>query len=198
MTGKEQEIGAEWAGNDDPQGHPMPLSERIKQLRTEAGLSQAELAQRVGSSDARQISRYEHGRITPSLDAAVRIAEALNVSLDYLAIENVPRRPLHVADHGLAERLAQLSELDDDDRQNLLHMLDALLTRTRLRVLADDGRERRAPRPRSGPPPHKRAHQHPTKTQHTHPLDDAVNAPTPQQQRAQRTNTKDTTKTVTH
>ena len=46
------------------------------------GLSQAELAKLVGGSDARQISRYENGRITPSLDATIRIAEALNISLD--------------------------------------------------------------------------------------------------------------------
>jgi transcriptional regulator with XRE-family HTH domain len=116
----------------------LPLADRIKQLRTEAGLSQAELAERIGSTDARQISRYEHGRITPSLDAAVRLAEALDVSLDYLAIENIPRRPLHVDDRGLAERLAQLSELDDDDRDAFLRVLDAFLTRKRLRVLAGD------------------------------------------------------------
>jgi transcriptional regulator with XRE-family HTH domain len=114
----------------------MPLADRIKQLRTEAGLSQAELAKRVGSTDARQISRYENGRITPSLDATIRIAEALNVSLDYLAIDSIPRRPLHVEDHGLAERLAQLSELDEDDRQSLLRVLDAFLTRKRLHALA--------------------------------------------------------------
>ncbi|HXB65963.1 MAG TPA: helix-turn-helix transcriptional regulator [Solirubrobacteraceae bacterium] len=113
----------------------MPLADRIKQLRTEAGLSQAELAELVGGSDARQISRYEHGRITPSLDVAVRLAQALNVSLDYLAIDNVPRRPLHVADHGLAERLGQLAELDPDDRQSLLRVLDAFLTRKRLHAL---------------------------------------------------------------
>jgi transcriptional regulator with XRE-family HTH domain len=71
----------------------------------------------VGGTDARQISRYEHRRVTPSLDAAVRIAEAL----DYLAIDGVPRRPLHVADHGLAERLGQLAELDEDDRQSPAH-----------------------------------------------------------------------------
>ncbi len=136
MAGKQQEIGAEWAWNDDNQGHHMPLSDRIKQLRTEAGLSQAELAKLVGGTDARQISRYENGRITPSLDATIRIAEALNVSLDYLAIENIPRRPLHVQDHGLAERLAGLSELDEEDRQSLLHVLDAFLTRRRLHALA--------------------------------------------------------------
>lgn len=127
--------------DDDTPSHPMPLSDRIKQLRTEAGLSQAELAERIGASDARQISRYEHGRITPSLDATIRIAQALNISLDYLAVENIPRRPLHVEDHGLAERLAQLSELDPDDRQSLLRVLDAFLTRKRLHALtATDSR----------------------------------------------------------
>ena len=114
----------------------MPLGERIKELRAEAGLSQAELAERVGAGDARQISRYENGRITPSLDAIAGIAEALNVSLDYLVIEGQPRRPLHVADHGLAERLAGLSELDPEDRASLLRVLDALLTKHRVRALA--------------------------------------------------------------
>jgi transcriptional regulator with XRE-family HTH domain len=81
----------------------------------------------------------EHSRITPSLDVAVRLAQALNVSLDYLPIDDIPRRTLHIEDHGLGERLSQLAELDDDDRQSLLHMLDALLTRKRLRILANDG-----------------------------------------------------------
>jgi transcriptional regulator with XRE-family HTH domain len=116
----------------------MPLGDRIKQLRTEAGLSQAELAQRTGTGDARQISRYENGRITPSLDATIRIAQALNISLDYLAIDDIPRRPLHIDDHGLTERLALLSELDDEDRTSLLRVLDAMLTRKRLHTLASD------------------------------------------------------------
>jgi transcriptional regulator with XRE-family HTH domain len=124
--------------NDNHPDHPVPLSDRIKDLRTEVGLSQAELAKRVGSTDARQISRYENGRITPSLDATIRIAEALNVSLDYLAIEDIPRRPLHIEDHGLSQRLAQLSELDEDDRQSLLRVLDAFLTRKRLHALTSD------------------------------------------------------------
>jgi hypothetical protein len=36
----------------------------------------------------------------------VRIAEAFNVSIDYLLVEDAPRRPLHVADLGLASRLS--------------------------------------------------------------------------------------------
>jgi hypothetical protein len=45
----------------------------------------------------------------------------------------MPRRPLHVQDHGLGDRLAALPELDDSDRDNLLNVLDALITRKRLR-----------------------------------------------------------------
>jgi transcriptional regulator with XRE-family HTH domain len=59
----------------------MPLGDRIKQLRTERHWSQADLATAIGS-DARQVSRYENGRITPSLDALARIAETLDTSLD--------------------------------------------------------------------------------------------------------------------
>jgi hypothetical protein len=38
-----------------------------------------------------------------------------------------------------SQPLVQLSELDNDDRQSLLHILDALFTSQRLRILADDG-----------------------------------------------------------
>jgi transcriptional regulator with XRE-family HTH domain len=135
---REQEIGAEWVPHGHPDRHHMPLADRIKQLRTEAGLSQAELAEKAGAGDARQISRYENGRITPSLDAIAHIAQALNISIDYLVIDDMPRRPLHVNDHGLAERLTGLAELDENDRDNLLNVLDALITRKRLKALAGD------------------------------------------------------------
>jgi len=113
----------------------MPLGERMKELRKEAGWSQGDLAEKVGT-DARQISRYENGRITPSLDVLVRVAEALNVSLDYLVVDDVPRRPLHVADHGLGARLTDIGELPDEDRAALLNVLDALVTKHRLKTLA--------------------------------------------------------------
>jgi hypothetical protein len=34
-------------------------------------------------------------KITPSLNAIVRIAEALNVSIDHLLVDDIPRMPLH-------------------------------------------------------------------------------------------------------
>lgn len=112
----------------------MPLGDRIKELRKERGWSQDELAAKVGS-DARGISRYENARITPSLDALVRIAEALNVSLDHLAIDGIPRRPLHAPENILGDRLAAVAELDDNDRHHLLSVIDAFVTKNRIKAV---------------------------------------------------------------
>jgi hypothetical protein len=46
------------------------------------------------------------------------------------------RRPLHVADHGLGARLTDIGELPDEDRAALLNVLDALVTKHRLKTLA--------------------------------------------------------------
>jgi transcriptional regulator with XRE-family HTH domain len=113
----------------------MPLGERIKELRKETSWSQGELAEKVGT-DARQISRYENGRITPSLDVLARIAETLNVSLDHLVFDEVPRRPLHASENVLGERLATIAELDEDDRHSLLNVIDGLVTKSRIKALA--------------------------------------------------------------
>jgi transcriptional regulator with XRE-family HTH domain len=128
---------AQWPPRDDPGGHEVPspfLAERLKALRTEAGWSQAELAEKIGS-DGRQVSRYENGRITPSLEALVRIAETFNVSVDYLVIPDAPRRPLRSPENALGDKLADLATLEEDDQAALLKVLDALVTKTKLRAL---------------------------------------------------------------
>jgi transcriptional regulator with XRE-family HTH domain len=114
---------------------PMALGDRIRQLRKEAGWSQAELGDKIGT-DSQRVSRYETGKITPSLDAIVRMAQALNVSIDHLLIDDIPRRPGPAADHRRGGRLAALDELSGDDLASLLHMLDALVAKNRLKTLA--------------------------------------------------------------
>jgi len=125
---------AESGPGDDPGGQQMPIGERIKQLRTETGWSQGELADKVGT-DARQVSRYENGRITPSLDAAMRLAEALNISLDHLVYDDIPRRPLHAPENILGDRLATITELDPDELGVLASVIDGLVTKKRLRTI---------------------------------------------------------------
>lgn len=132
-------MGAEWALRLEEEGPaPVALGERMKQLRKEAGWSQAELGERVGT-DSQRISRYENGRITPSLEAIVRIAEAFDVSIDYLLVDTVPRRPLHSAEDALGDRLAVVGELSAEDLASLLNVLDALVTKNRLKAITGEG-----------------------------------------------------------
>jgi transcriptional regulator with XRE-family HTH domain len=57
---------------------------RLQQLRRKAGLSQSQLA-RAADVPIGSLRNWEHGRRTPLLDAAARLAQALSVSLDELA-----------------------------------------------------------------------------------------------------------------
>ena len=128
-------MSAQWGRQVDHGGPVMSLQERVKQLRKEHGWSQGELAERVGGDPA-QISRYENGRITPSADAGVKLAEVFDVSTDDLLVEDSPRRPFRGAEDALGDRLGTIGELSADDLTLLLGFLDALVTKNRLKALA--------------------------------------------------------------
>ena len=56
---------------------------RIKELRTQRGMSQKELATRINKSKS-AVCGYESEAQVPPLEVLVSIASVLNVSLDYL------------------------------------------------------------------------------------------------------------------
>jgi putative transcriptional regulator len=59
------------------------MGSRLKRLRTEAGLTQAALAERAGVP-LQTLRNWEHGRREPLLSTAARLARGLGVSLDRL------------------------------------------------------------------------------------------------------------------
>lgn len=64
----------------------MSISENILKLREGAGVSQAELARRIGVTGA-FLCQIERGLRTPSLPLAVEISKALGCSLGALVEE---------------------------------------------------------------------------------------------------------------
>ena len=62
----------------------MTLSSRIKDLRLVAGLTQEQLAEKIGVKK-QNISRYESGRVEPNIRTAKKLADALGVSLEDMA-----------------------------------------------------------------------------------------------------------------
>jgi transcriptional regulator with XRE-family HTH domain len=115
----------------------MNLGDRIKQLRKEKGWGQKELANKMGS-DARQISRYEKGHVTPSIDVVVKVAEALEVTTDYLLTGKAPRNIPKTEDSELLKRIQYITSLTDKDRESLFHIIDALLAKNKVKNLADN------------------------------------------------------------
>lgn len=128
---------AEWASPHPYGGHLMPSpfhGERLKALRTEAGWSQAELAEKI-DSDARQVSRYENNKVAPGLEAVIRMAQVFNVTVDYLLIERAERRPLNAPSSHVDARLADLDQLTDEERATITNVIDALVTKAKLRLI---------------------------------------------------------------
>ena len=61
----------------------VEFSNRLKELRTQAGLTQLQLAQRLGITKS-VISFYELSERAPSPDVLIRLANIFHVSTDYL------------------------------------------------------------------------------------------------------------------
>jgi len=59
------------------------FSEKLRQKRKEKGLSQAELARRIGVGRD-SYNKYERTGVRPSHETLVLLAKELNVSIDYL------------------------------------------------------------------------------------------------------------------
>ncbi|MCD8006733.1 MAG: helix-turn-helix domain-containing protein [Oscillospiraceae bacterium] len=67
----------------------MALSEKLYTLRKKSGLSQEQLAERLGVS-RQAISKWESGNSIPESDKLVAISNYFNVSLDYLLKDDEP------------------------------------------------------------------------------------------------------------
>jgi transcriptional regulator with XRE-family HTH domain len=66
------------------------IADRVAERRTQLGMSQADLARLVGTTQS-AIARLERGGRPPRIDTLLKIAEALDTEL---SVELRPRRPL--------------------------------------------------------------------------------------------------------
>lgn len=85
----------------------MELSERLKELRIKRGLSQYDLAKKLGVSKS-TISMIEVGSRQPSIEMMETLCDYFNVSMDYLrGKEDIS---LYLLDPDLADIASKLSE----------------------------------------------------------------------------------------
>ncbi len=100
----------------------MKLGDKIRALRKEKGLNRDELGKMIGTSGA-VIGRYERDEITPSVEIAKKMADALEVSLDYLTGST----NYVIQDKKMLYRLELLDKINKPERERILHVMDSLL-----------------------------------------------------------------------
>jgi len=86
------------------------------------GWSQSDLANKSGVSRV-MIGKYERGEAIPSIDAAKKIADAFEVSLDYLVGEGINSN----FDKKTLKRLQDLELLEEDKKKTLYDLIDTYI-----------------------------------------------------------------------
>lgn len=98
----------------------MTLQDRIRVVMNEKGLNQKQLAEKANITEA-SISKYLSGERSPRTDVIVKIAKALDTSVNYLLDDNpVPDEPYIYVSTALARCKDKLSE---EDKKKLIKFL---------------------------------------------------------------------------
>jgi len=100
----------------------MDIGIQIIRLRKQKGISQTELAERVGASRD-IIGKYEREEVVPSVEMAKKIADVFEVTLDFL----VDQDSLAALDRETLKRIKAIQELDGPIQQSLIEVIDACI-----------------------------------------------------------------------
>ncbi len=90
----------------------IDFGQRVRVLRDKKGLSQKDLADRLGMPRS-IVSTYENGHSMPTYGKLIKLACVFEVSTDYLlGVEN--------------DRILDLSELNDDQTNSIKEIVEAM------------------------------------------------------------------------
>lgn len=121
----------------------MEIGDRIRQKRIEMGLSQDELAQKVGYSSRSTVAKIEKGTRRPQVEDLKKIAEVLNVDMDWLyngiVIEVDKKRSIadesHLFDYisklygeETAQAVHLFNQLDDFQKGKIIGAMESHIT----------------------------------------------------------------------
>ena len=114
---------------------PAKFPEKLKSARQQKGFTQGQLAQRVGS-DSQRISKYERGVMVPTTAILIKLANALEVSLDYLLLDAEDRAVSKIQDAALLNQFTQIESLTENDKFLIKGLLDAFIKKSKFEMLA--------------------------------------------------------------
>ena len=99
----------------------MTLGQHITTLRKQNNISQNKLGKKIGTSGD-LIGRYERDEVKPSIEVIIKIADVLNVSIDYLVGKTTSK-----LDKDILRRIQDVSKLPDETKKQVFMVMDALI-----------------------------------------------------------------------
>lgn len=114
----------------------MSFSERLKKARLEKGYSKSDLAKEINVHYS-QIGRYEEKGAQPSADILAKLANALEVTSDYLmngTSDDLADSSL--TDKELLNQFKMIEKMTEEKKSVVKIFLDAFITKDKIKQLA--------------------------------------------------------------
>lgn len=100
----------------------MDFGDRITLVRKQKKLSQSELG-KLADVSGDIVGKYERNEMKPSIETARRLANALNVTLDYLVGDS----NTVLLDKDIIKRIEAIVNMDNEDKIALFKIIDAYI-----------------------------------------------------------------------
>lgn len=99
----------------------MTFGERLMQVRKKKNLSQSEVGKKINiNGDA--VGRYERNEVRPTIEMATKLAQALEVSLDFLAGNTDIE-----LDKAALNRIQEVTQFNEEEKNHIYITLDAMI-----------------------------------------------------------------------
>ncbi|MCL6592189.1 MAG: helix-turn-helix transcriptional regulator [Firmicutes bacterium] len=109
----------------------MAFSDKLRRLRKELGWTQDKLGEKIGVH-GRLIGRYEIGEISPSIETLIKIAKTLNVSTDYLLLDEELEPTNKINDPELLRLFELVDKMDSEERKTIKSLIDAYVKKLQM------------------------------------------------------------------
>ena len=107
----------------------MEFGSNVVELRKAQGISQTDLAKQLGIHK-NVLGRYERSEVFPSIEIARKIADILDVSLDYLTGKVDVEM-----DKTTRNRILEVSKFDETDKLHIFSVIDAFIAKRKIQSI---------------------------------------------------------------
>ena len=106
------------------------VGQRIIAARKNLGLTQTQLAEALNVNQ-QTITFWEREANAPRAEVLPKMAEVLNVSIDYLLTGATPKKKKPGPDNKIDKTINELSELPKNERNKILDVVDAFVKQSK-------------------------------------------------------------------